>query len=96
MGRDFIRDPKETLRALVAADVRFIYARDPGLAAGLDVSPPAVEPLDDLMRVASPGASGERRGLAYRAARKIYRTLKHWNALQPILEGVRNEVRRRS
>ncbi len=96
MGRDSIRDPEETLRALVAADVQFIYARDLGLAAELDVSPPAVESADDLMSVATPGASVERRGLAYRAARKIYRTMKHWNALQPVLERVRDEVRRRS
>jgi hypothetical protein len=91
-----IRDPEQVLRALVAADVQGIYARDLGLAAELDVSPPPVDPDENLVHRAPFSPSADSRGLAYRAARKIYRKLKHWKSLLPILEKVRDEIRRRS
>ena len=90
------RDPDKALRALMAADIQLIYACDPRLAADLDVSPPQVNTADDLTNFATLGASGGRKGLAYRAARRIYRKLKEWKLLQPIAERVRDEVRRHS
>lgn len=82
-------DPTKVMEALVAASTELIYARDPVLGAALDVPPPLLDPVDRPTHVVS---SGDSRGLAYRAARKVYRKLKHVGSLQPILQRVRHEI----
>ena len=96
MDPNSFRDPAKIMAALTAAGVELIYARDPALAAALDVGPPAIDAADSPTHMVIAGASGDGRGFAYRAARKFYRQLKHVKSLQPVLEKVRDAVRRRS
>jgi hypothetical protein len=93
METNSFRDPSKIMKALVAASAELIHARDPELGAALDVPPPSVNPTESPTHFV---IAGDGRGLAYRAARKFYRKLKHMQSLQPILEKVRDEVRRRS
>jgi hypothetical protein len=87
--------PTEILDKLVSAGVELIYARDSVLGATLDVPPPSVDIGAGPIGNALDAAPGEKRGLAYRAARKIYRHLKRVEALQPILEELKQRVRMR-
>jgi hypothetical protein len=94
MERKSFHDSEKLLRVGIAAARERICARDPELASALDVPPP-INPSDDTASQGTGSASGDGRGVAYRAARKIYRALKHLELLWPILEKARNEVRRR-
>jgi len=89
-------DPAKTLRAMVLAGSELIYARDPALGAVLDVAPPAVEAGESPSYVYAAAGASSQRGMAYRAARKVYRELKSAKVLQPLLERVRHEILIRS
>jgi len=81
---------------MVEAGTEVIRARDPGLAAALDVSPPPVDPYESMSHVSVVATSAGGRGIAYLAARKVYRRLKSVKFLQSILARVRHEILIRS
>jgi len=85
-------DPATTLRAMVLAGSELIYARDPALGAVLDVAPPSVEAAESPSHEYVVATIAKRRGLTYRAARKMYRKLKSVKSLQPVLERIRHEI----
>lgn len=88
------RQPSDVLDKLVAASVELVHARDAALGAALDVPPPSVAPVN---RPASPFASKfahDVRGLAFLGVRMIYRSLKRVEPLQPVLQILRDKVRR--
>jgi hypothetical protein len=93
MNTNPFRDPLRALKAMVVADTELIRASDPLLGAALNVTPLTA----DFGPLGKPGTAtrdNKGRGLAYRAARKIYRALKDIKGFQPILERVRAEIRR--
>jgi hypothetical protein len=85
------RQPNEVLNKLIAAGMELVHLRDSALAVVLDVSPPSLEPVS----VPASGVSENVRGMAYRGTRKIYRSLKRVEFLQPLLEKLRDNVRQR-
>ena len=87
MRSETLENPREVLERLVAAGVEVIRARDFGVAAALDVAPPSIEGTHQPAP-----RSTEGRGLAYRAARKVYRKLKDNQQLRPLLDRVRHEI----
>lgn len=89
------RQPNEVLNKLVAASVELIHVRDSALGAVLDVPPPSVEPEHHPASLIATGFFKDMRSLAYRGARKIYRSLKRVEPLQPVLVKLRDQVRRR-
>ena len=89
------REPHEVLTNLMAAGAELIRARDAALGAALDVPPPSVEPAPAPVSAIARTLSGDVRGLAYRGARKIYRLLKRIGPLRPLLQGLRDKIRRR-
>lgn len=89
------RQPNEVLNNLMTAGVELIHVRDSALGATLDVPPPSVEPVSSPASVVVTGFYRDVRGLAYRGARTIYRSLKRVEPLQPLLEKLRDRVRRR-
>lgn len=89
MNSEPFRHADQVLERLVAAGVELMHARDSALASALDVPPPSVE------RTHQPPPqirSTARRGIAYRAARKVYRKLKDNQQLRPLLDKVRHEI----
>jgi hypothetical protein len=88
------REPNELLQELVAAGVELIYARDSALASALDVLPPSVEASLTSVAVPARSVRGRIRGLTYCGARKIYQSLKSAKPLQPILQELRDQIRR--
>lgn len=91
MKSTVFRRPNDILDKLVKAGVELVHARDGALGAALDVPPPSLEPVSTT----TIWASEELRGLAYRGARKVYRSLKRIGPLQPLLEKARGIVRPR-
>jgi len=88
------RQPNEVLSKLVTAGVELIHARDPALGAALDVPPPSVAPVNRSTSLLAPEFTQDISGLAYRGVRKIYRSLKRVELLQPALPRLHDKVRR--
>ena len=82
------------LNKLVTAGVELVHARDPALGAALDVLPPSVAPVTSSASLLAAELTQDMRGLAYRGLRKIYRSLKRVELLQPALQRLRDKVRR--
>jgi hypothetical protein len=89
------RQPSETLNKLVAAGVELVHVRDATLGAELDVPPPPIEPVRQPASLIATELAHDVRGLAYRGARKAYRALKRVEPLQPLLQKLRDRIRRR-
>ena len=90
MKLNSLRNPTHILNTLVASEVEVIRSRDPELSSVLDVPPPAVEQLQ-LTEDREPAAS-VRRGVVYRSARSVYRTLERFGPLRPSLRAWRSRV----
>ncbi len=90
MSSEPFRHPDQVLDRLVAAGVELIYSRDGAVAAALDVAPPSVEVTHQPLPTQIRSTAG--RGIAYRAARKVYRKLKDNQQLRPLLDRVRHEI----
>ena len=81
---------------MIAAASDSIRARDQELGVALDVTPPAVDAAWSPSHEYVPAGSAKQHGIAYRAARKVYRKLKTTKFLQPLLERIRQEILIRS
>ncbi len=95
MNSNTLGRPNQVLSKLVTASVELMHIRDSALATVLNVAPPSVDPAE---RAGSPIAAGvfkDMKGLAYRGARKVYRTLKSVESLQPMLSKLRDQLRHR-
>ena len=79
----------------MAASVELVHVRDSALGAVLDVPPPSVDPVLNPATQSASGVFGDMKGLAYRGARKVYRSLKRVESLQPMLAKLRDQVRYR-
>ena len=88
-----LRKPDEVLNGLVAGGMELIRARDPNLAAQLDVPPPVIRTT--MERRVSEMLTAIGRPLLFRGARKIYRGLKRIEFLQPTLMRLRHSALRR-
>jgi hypothetical protein len=89
------RKPDEILSKLVTAGVELVHVRDSALGAALDVPPLSVDPVSSPSTAIATGLYPDSRGLAWRGARKIYQSLKRVEPLQPVLQKLRDEFRRR-
>ena len=95
MNSNTLRRPNQVLSELVAASVELVYVRDSALGTALNVPPPSVELAHAPESPIATGIFKDMKGLAYRGARKVYRTLKSVEPLQPMLAKLRDQVRHR-
>ena len=85
--------PDEVLNGLVADGVELIRARDPDLAAKLDVPPPA--PPSTLAQRVMDALTAKGRPLLYRGARGVYLSLRRIGPLQPVMARLKHSFQRR-
>lgn len=95
MNSNTLRRPDQVLSELVAASVELVYVRDSALGTALNVPPPSVELAHARESPVATGIFKDMKGLAYRGARKVYRSLQQVEPLQPVLAKLRDQVRHR-